>query len=172
MKVFLIAGKAGSGKNEVANIIKDYLSNTIVTGFSKYIKLFALEFTDWDGRDITKPRATLQNIGDLLRKIDTNFLTKRIEEDLLVYKENNIENVVISDVRLINEINYFKNNQSLEVITIKVISTNSKRNLTSSEKNHHTELELDNYNDFDYIINNKFDENMPKEVIKILEGMK
>ena len=31
MKVFLIAGKAGSGKNEVANIIKDELSNTVIT---------------------------------------------------------------------------------------------------------------------------------------------
>ena len=29
MKVFLIAGKAGSGKNEVANIIKDELSNKL-----------------------------------------------------------------------------------------------------------------------------------------------
>ena len=40
-KVFLIAGKAGCGKNEVANIIKEELPNTVITAFSKYIKLFA-----------------------------------------------------------------------------------------------------------------------------------
>ena len=42
MRVFLISGKAGCGKNEVANIIKEELPNTVITAFSKYIKLFKL----------------------------------------------------------------------------------------------------------------------------------
>lgn len=170
MRVFLVAGKAGSGKNEVANIIKGNIPNTVVTGFSKYIKLFALEFTDWDGRDFNKPRAVLQSMGDTLRGVDEDFLTKRIEEDLLVYEKLGIENVIISDVRLINEIEYFKKNNKLDVIAIKVNSTNCKRNLSEEEKSHHTELELDNYNGFDYVINNNYDENLEKEVKKMLEG--
>ena len=56
MKIFLVAGKAGCGKNEVADIIKNNLGNTVITSFSKYIKLFTLELTNWDGSDITKPR--------------------------------------------------------------------------------------------------------------------
>lgn len=170
MRVFLVAGKAGSGKNEVANIIREIIPNTVVTGFSKYIKLFALEFTDWDGRDFNKPRAVLQSMGDTLRGVDEDFLTKRIEEDLLVYEKLGIENVIISDVRLINEIEYFKKNNKLDVIAIKVNSTNCKRNLSEEEKSHHTELELDNYNGFDYVINNNYDENLEKEVKKMLEG--
>ena len=172
MKLFLIAGKAGSGKNEVANVIKNRLSNTVVTSFSKYIKLFTLELTDWDGRDITKPREYLQNMGDNLRAIDVNFLTKRIIEDIKVYESLGIHNVVISDVRLINEIEYLKNVKDIDVISIRVNSDSSTRMLTESEKEHHTELELDNYDKFDYVINNDFNQELEKDVIKILEGMK
>ena len=76
MRLFLVCGKAGSGKNEVAEIIKNNLNNTIVTAFSKYIKLFALELTDWDGNDNDKPRAYLQYMGDVLRGVDINFMTE------------------------------------------------------------------------------------------------
>ena len=171
MKVFLISGKSGSGKNEVANIIKKNLENSVITGFSKYIKLFALEFTDWDGRDITKPRAFLQTMGDTLRSIDENFLINRIIEDFKVY-ETKFDNVIISDVRLPHELEYIKNNSDYEVITIRVNSTKSMRDLKEFEKNHHTELELDDYQKFDFIINNNFDENLEKDVIKIIERMK
>lgn len=171
MKVFLISGKSGSGKNEVANIIKKNLENSVITGFSKYIKLFALEFTDWDGRDITKPRAFLQTMGDTLRSVDENFLINRIIEDFKVY-ETKFDNVIISDVRLPHELEYIKNNSNYEVITIRVNSTKSMRDLKEFEKNHHTELELDDYQKFDFIINNNFDENLEKDVIKIIERMK
>ena len=110
MKVYLIAGKAGSGKNEVARIIQEYEDKTIVTGLSKYIKLFAMEMTDWKGQDLDKPRAFLQNMGDTLRGIDEDFLIKRMVEDFKVYEISGIENVVISDVRLVHEVEYFKNN--------------------------------------------------------------
>ena len=172
MRVFLIAGKAGSGKNEVAIHIEEELENTVITSFSKYIKLFTLELTDWDGRDITKPRVELQNMGDKLRAIDKDFLTKRLLEDIEVYKREGISNVVISDVRLVNEIEYFKKQDEIEVITIRVNCDNSRRNLTDIEKKHITETELDNYDGFDYIIENKFNEELEIQIDKMLEGMK
>lgn len=171
MKIFLISGKAGSGKNEVANIIKEKLGNTVITSFSKYIKLFALEFTNWDGRDITKPREFLQNLGDILRDIDENFLIDRLIDDFKVY-ETKFDNVIISDVRLPHELEYMKKNSKYKVITLRVNSTSSARNLSDNEKNHHTELDLDSYDKFDYIIENKFDNTLEKEVIEMLEGMK
>ncbi len=172
MRIILIAGKAGSGKNEVARLLRDNLDKSLITGFSKYIKLFALEFSNWDGKDINKPRELLQSIGDKLRAVDKNFLTSRLKEDIEVYKNENYENIIISDVRLINEINYFKELKEYNVITIRVNSHQSKRNLTEEEKHHHTELELDNYNDFDYIINNNFDDKLKDDVLKIVKGLK
>ena len=99
-------------------------------------------------------------------------MTKRILEDIEVYKREGISNVVVSDVRLVNEIDYFKKLKDLEVIAIRVNSDNSMRELTDREKLHHTELALDNYNKFDYIIDNKFDDNLKIQVKEILEGMK
>ena len=171
MKIFLISGKAGSGKNEVASIIKENLGATVITSFSKYIKLFALEFTNWDGRDITKPREFLQNWGDTLTSIDENFLIDRLIDDFKVY-ETKFDNVIISDVRLPYELEYIKENSGYEVITIRVNSNSSARSLNDDEKNHHTELDLDNYDKFDYIIENKFDNTLENNVKSMLEGMK
>jgi phosphomevalonate kinase len=172
MRVFLISGKAGCGKDEVAKLIKSKLDNTVITGLSKYIKLFALELTDWDGNDNNKPREFLQTMGDKLRACREDYLTKRVYEDIEVYKQEGISNVVVSDVRLVNEINYFKGKSDLEVITIRVNCNNSKRCLTDSEKCHITETELDNYNEYDYIVENKFNEELEKQINEILEGMK
>lgn len=172
MRVFLICGKAGSGKNEVASIIKEKLSNSVITGFSKYIKLFARELTPWDGNDDNKPRAFLQNMGDILRNININFMTERLYEDLKVYEHVGIENVIVSDVRLLKEIEYFKNKKDIKTYVIRVNSNTSKRVLNNEEKNHCTELELDNYNNYDYIINNNYDNTLNDEVEKMLEGMK
>lgn len=172
MRIFLIAGKAGCGKNEVANIIKETLGNSVVTSFSKYIKLFTLELTDWDGRDITKPREYLQNMGDKLRAINEDFLTKRILEDIEVYKKEGITNIIVSDVRLVHEIEYFKDKNDYEVISIRVNCDSSARKLTNIEKEHHTETDLDTYQGFDYVIENNFDEILKQQVREILEGMK
>ena len=167
MKVYLIAGKAGSGKNYVASILKEKLSSSIITSLSKYIKLFAIEMGLWDGNDNNKPREFLQNTGDLMRAIDPNFLTKRLLEDIKVYEKLNISNIIVSDVRLINEIEYLTKNID-NTITIRVNSKDNKRNLTDKEKQHITEIELDNYSNFDYIIDNN--QELDKEIDKIIGG--
>ena len=170
MNIYLICGKAGSGKNEVANHLAENLDNTVVTGFSKYIKQFALELTDWDGTDSHKPRKFLQEMGDNLRAIDPDFLTKRMAEDIEVYASQGIQNVIISDVRLLHEIEYFKKIKKYNVITIRVNSEVSKRVLTEEQKEHHTETELDNYQGYDFVIVNAFDRSLYSEVERILEG--
>ena len=167
MNIYLLVGKAGSGKNYVANILKQRLPNSVITSLSKYIKLFALELGLWDGNDNNKPREFLQNTGDLMRAVDPNFLTKRLLEDIKIYEKLNITNVIVSDVRLINEIEYLTKNLD-NTITIRINSLDNKRKLTDKEKNHLTEIELDNYKNFDYILNNNDEIN--KEIDKIIGG--
>ena len=167
MKVYLISGKAGSGKNYVANRLYERLNNSVVTSFSKYIKLFATELKLWDGNDNEKPREFLQKTGDIMRAINDNFLTKRMLEDIKVYKELGIENVIINDVRLKNEIEYMKNSPH-KIITIRVNNKKSNRKLSTSEKTHLTETELNNYKKFDYIIENQNNniDNIINEIVK------
>ena len=170
MKIILIAGKSGSGKTEAAHIIKKNLPKTVISNFSKYIKLFAMEMTDWDGSDTNKPRTFLQQMGDTLRNIDESFLPKRILEDTEVYKQY-YDNLVICDVRLPEEIDYIKNNSSYDVITI-LIKSNENNKLTQEQKEHHTENDFLNYSNYDYVIENHYDNQFEQDILNIIEGMK
>ena len=171
MRIFLLCGKAGSGKNEVANIIKKELPKTVITSLSKYIKLFAFEMTDWDGNDNTKPRTFLQEMGDNLRSINEDFLINRLTEDFKVYNQY-YDNIVVSDIRLINELEKIKEINDYKVITIRINCTDCKRKLDETEKQHHTETELDNYDNFDYVIENNYNEELVYIIKDILKGMK
>ena len=103
MKIFLIAGKAGSGKHNVATFIKEYFiyqkQETVITGYSKYLKLFAEEIIGWDRNENEKPRKFLQDLGVQIR---TNlgmpdFFTDRMLDDITVY-EQFADVVVVDDV--------------------------------------------------------------------------
>lgn len=168
MKIILISGKAGSGKTSLAKRINELLPKTVITSFSKYIKLFALEMTNWEGNDSDKPREFLQNMGDTLRSIDHNFMCNRLMEDMKVY-EMYYDYVIISDVRLVNELEYFTKNNLYETYSIRINNNDNRRNLNNSEMNHITETDLDNYNKFNLIID---DNDIDNNIDKIVEGLK
>ncbi len=169
MKVILISGKAGSGKDEVAKLLKMYLGNTVITKLAKYIKLFAAEMTDWDGKEDDKPRTFLQEMGDNLRLLDKNFLTKRMIEDLNIY-EKNVDVVVINDARLPLEIEEIKENFD-DCYSIYVENNFAKSTLTVEQQSHYTEVALEGYNEFDYIIANDTLDVLKEKVFKILEDL-
>ena len=173
MKIFLVAGKAGSGKAEVAKMIKEYFiyqkKDAVITEYSKYLKEYAKEMTNWDGYEANKPRKFLQDLGTYIRKDLNmpNFFTERMLEDIKVY-ERDFEAVVICDVRYPNEIKDIKNVYD-DVTSIFVVNQFGMSNLTVEEQIHSSELALDSYDEFDYtIINNNLDD-VKKEVFSILE---
>ena len=47
MRVFLLAGKARSGKDWSAQIIKKHVEKAVVTSFSRYPKMYAKDISDW-----------------------------------------------------------------------------------------------------------------------------
>lgn len=174
MRIFLIAGKAGSGKGEVARLIKEYyiykLENCVITEYSKCLKNFACELTDWDGNPNTKPRKYLQELGDTIRSMDKDFLINNMLNDLKVY-ERFVENVVISDVRMPDEIEQIKLNYS-DVYAIYVENQFASSTLSLEEQQHITETALENYEEFDYILANDSIEVLKDKVFKYLEGIK
>lgn len=174
MRIFLVAGKAGSGKNEVAKIIKEFyiykLEECAVTSYSKYIKNFALELTDWDGTDANKPRDFMQQLGDKIRKNDPNYFTSHMIRDIEVYS-NYVQNLVINDVRMPLEIDDIKENFD-EVYSIYVVNQFANSKLTLEQQAHITETALEDYSDFDYTIANDTLDNLKDKIFKILEGIK
>ena len=174
MKIFLIAGRSGSGKGEVAKIINEYyvykLKKCVVTEYSKYLKLFAKEMTDWDGISANKPRDFLQQFGSKIRAYDKYYFTKRMIEDINIYALDNIDVVIVSDVRMPEEIEEMRENYE-DVIAIDVINQFSKSKLTIEQQAHITENALSNYDDFDFIIANDDKSELHEKVFKILDGL-
>jgi len=173
MRIFLVAGKAGSGKGEVAKLIKEYyiykLEKCVITEYSKYLKNFAKELTDWDGNQNTKPRKYLQELGDKIRNIDSKFFINNMIDDLKIYQEMT-DNVIVSDVRFPDEIEDIKLNYD-NVYAIYVENQFSPSKLTVEEQSHRTETALENYDEFDYVLPNDNIENLRDKVFKYLEGL-
>ena len=166
--IYIICGKARSGKDSVAKIIKENKQNSTILSITKPLKDYAQIITDWDGSDNNKPRDLLQQLGiELIKnKIDNKFLIKRIIEDIkiLSYYKNNI---IITGIRLKEEIEDIKNNFS-NVIVIKVVRPNHDNGLSIEQKKHITETNLDDYTP-KYVIINEEKENLNDAVIKMLE---
>lgn len=173
MKIFVVGGKSGSGKNEVAKMIMEYYTyekkKCVISEFSKYIKLFAKELTDWDGISQKKPREFLQSFGARVRRYDKDFLTRRMIEDVALY-EDYADVLIISDARLPHEFDSMKENFS-QVISILVINQFGESKLSIEEQSDITERALENYDKFDAIIANDDLDKTKEKVFKLLEGL-
>lgn len=169
-KLFILSGKARSGKDTVANLIKDYYTGkkSIIISFGHYIKDYAKRVSDWDGSEDTKPRELLQQLGIELIKnnIDNTLFIRRIIEDIEVFSYF-YDIIIIDDVRLIDEIEILKEKYK-DAISIRIIRNNYDNKLTYKQNNHITEIDLDNYNNFDYVIEN---DNNLDELKKQLEDV-
>lgn len=174
--IFLISGKARNGKDTTAAMVKEYYENNgkkvINLQYSSYIKEYAKKISDWDGSEETKPRELLQLLGTevIRQKIDPLFFVDAIIKDMKVYSYF-FDVIVVSDVRTPEEIDCpkesFKN-----VFSFNVRRTNFDTSLTGNEQKHYTEIALDNYEKFDYIVlNDGTIEELKDKVNKILEGI-
>ena len=120
-KIIILTGKAQSGKNLTANIIKKYSEKqnkkTVIISYAKYLKDYAKEIINWNGKESTKPREFLQQIGVELIKnqIDENMLINRIKEDIKVY-EYFYDVIIISDARFKDEIESIKTKNTIVII--------------------------------------------------------
>ena len=76
-KIFILSGKAKSGKNLIADFIEEYYSDKkcIQLSYAYYLKQYVKKITTWDGNEQNKPRDLLQSLGiDLIKKIDDKLL--------------------------------------------------------------------------------------------------
>lgn len=158
-KIIIVSGKANSGKDTTCEFIDNYVKirglKTVNLQFSSYIKMYAKKISNWSGDDDSKPRTLLQELGtDIIRKqIDNEFFIKRIIEDIKVYSYY-FDVITISDARLPEEIESiytsFKN-----VYRVNITRPNFNNSLNDQERKHATEVALDKYNNYDYVIVNE-----------------
>ncbi len=173
MKLYLICGKARAGKDTFARLIKqeEEKNNKKVCILKLTAPLYswAEDYFNYDKEKDEKPRELLQTLGyDILQ------LKLKKKDFLLDYLITTIEVLdnyydvgLITDGRLVHEIEVLKEKYP-NIKTI--LLTNKKDNkLTNKEKNHQTEIDLDDYKDFDYIVENKDMESLKLEALKIVE---
>jgi len=154
MRVFIISGKARHGKTTTAEYLSDILGNSVITSYSRYVKMYVNDMNMWDNSESNKPRKLLQDLGNTIRNelFSIDFFAKRIDEDIKVYSLYR-DNVIIDGARLPIEIDYFKDKYS-NVYSIRVIRSDYDNELNLKEKSDETEVALDNYSNYDYTIMN------------------
>ena len=153
-KIYILSGKAKSGKNLVGDIISDYYKNKrcISISYSYYLKDYIKRITGWEGSEEDKPRELLQQIGiELIKnKINNKLFIDRLVEDIEVFSYF-YDIVIVTDARLIEEIEIPKQKFN-NVVSIRINRDNIDDKLTEEQKTHITETALDNYFNFDYIL--------------------
>lgn len=157
-KIIIVGGKARHGKNTICDDIKEYANlkglSYINLAYADYIKNYAMKISNWDGKEATKPRELLQQLGtNIIRaKYGSDFFIKMLINDLKVYKHF-FDIITISDARFEDEIEYIKK-EFHDVKSVLVQRKNFDNGLTKEQQNHPTETGLDNYKKFDYTIKN------------------
>ena len=173
-KIILLSGKARSGKDTVSNIIKEYYKtkDVIVISFGHYIKDYVKRISKWDGSDDNKPRELLQQIGiELIKnKIDDKLFIKRVIDDINIFSYF-YDVIIVDDVRLSDELKILKDTFN-KSISIRINRVDYENDLTKEQKEHITEIDLDNINDFDYfIVNNNNYDKLKDDVLDILRSV-
>ena len=168
--IYVLSGKSGSGKSKSAEIIKDiyYKKNkkSIIVSYATPLKEYAKNILSWNEEE-EKPREFLQQVGvELIKnKIDKEFLIKRVIQDIKVYSYF-YDVIIVSDARFVEEIECLK--EFDKVISIHINSNNNE--LTEKQKNHSTETGLDNYNNYNNIIDNNSTVYNLKEELESIVG--
>ena len=171
-RLYLMCGKAKHGKDTFSAYLKEaYEENgkkLIVTQLSKYIKYYAREMTGWNLTEEDKPRALLQELGtqvirEKLGKED--LFIKRIIDDVDVFSCF-YDAIVISDVRLKKEVEDLRV-AFPDLVAIHIERPDFDNGLTEEQKNHKTEIDLDDYDKFDVNIINTTLEKLKEDARKI-----
>ncbi len=163
-KIYVVGGKAKHGKDTFSAFLKEayesHNKKVIVTQLSKYIKYYAREMTGWDLSEETKPREFLQQLGTTVirqkLKKDDLFINRMID-DIEIFSYF-YDAIIISDVRLKKEIIDLKKAYP-NIISIHIDRPNFDNGLTEEQKKHPTEIDLDDYNEFDIeVVNTTLDD--------------
>lgn len=175
--IILIAGKARSGKNTVSKILESEFikekKEVIISPYTKYLKEYIHNITDWNIEDENnKPRDLLQKLSSELIKgklgLENLFINRQIE-DIKIYSYFK-DVIIINDVRFPKEIDTIKNIFT-NVVSIQVKRSNYISGLTKEQLQDVTETSLDNYNNFDYIIENDDIESLKEDTINIFKSL-
>lgn len=145
MKVICIAGKAGSGKDTVGQMLSDAYRgagySVLVAHFADLVKYVCKTFFNWDGEKDEYGRGLLQMVGtDIVRAKDPNYWANFIR-DVLTFFPELYDYVIIPDCRFPNELEVMRGDNL--ALLLRVTRPGHASTLTDEQKNHQSEVALD-----------------------------
>ena len=170
MKVICISAKARHGKDTAAEIMKEYLEmqgkEVLITHFADLLKYLCKSLFGWDGNKDERGRTLLQYIGtDVVGKKNPAYWAQFVSGVLSMF-ENEWDYVLIPDCRYPVEIETMR--QLFDTTIVRVERPNFDNGLTEAQKNHPSEVDMDNY-PFDYkILNNGTLEELRQEIYNFM----
>ena len=169
----MISGKAESGKNFVAEVIKHKLEDdgnrVLVVAFGDYVKFLCSTYFGWNGKKDEAGRTLLQHIGTgVFRQYDEDYFANRVVE--LIRAVDIWDYVIIPDLRFENEMHIIRSN--FDAAAIRVERTGFNSSLTEEQKSNQSEIELDNHPGFEYAITTGDTAEKTKQALMILEDIK
>lgn len=167
-KIIILSGKQFCGKDTVAKILLEIFPDFRRIGLGDAIKL---EYGEREGLTLEeierhKPlyRQDLIELGNQRRAQDSDYWIKKV-----IALEGNI---IVPDVRMKRELEFFKEADAFKIRVECERENRAKRGVLKSE-NDQTETDLDNVNDWDYIIeNNSTYENLQTETSLLADKIK
>lgn len=145
MRIILISGSAGSGKDTVGEILRDAYEGdgykVLITHFADLVKYVAGNFYDWNGVKDIHGRSILQKVGtDIVRKWNEDYWVDFLI-DMLSLFGGRYDFVLIPDARFPNEVAKIKEKWP-DTIHLRVERHNFKTHLTEEQQRHASETAL------------------------------
>lgn len=167
-KIIVLSGKQYSGKDTVAKILLENLTNFKRIGLGDAIKLEYSEKTNIPFEEIEKNkhlyRQDLINLGNERRSEDKDYWIKKVISQP--------GNIIVPDVRVKRELEFFKAENAFTIRVEASRETRSQRGKLVGETDV-TEVDLDDVKDWNYVIsNNSTYENLQAESLKLANEIK
>lgn len=155
MKICCISAKARHGKDTAAELIKEHLEyrgqRVLITHFADLLKFICVKYFNWDGNKDERGRTLLQYIGtDVVGAQNPAFWAEFIVSILTMFKKD-WDYVLIPDCRYPVEVATVE--RAFDTTVLRVERPGFDNGLTQEQKNHPSEVDMDNYR-FDHILYN------------------
>lgn len=162
--IIVISGKQYSGKDTLAKILLEKLNNFKRIGIGDAIKIEYGRKNNLTFEEIENNKHIYRNdlieLGNWGRAQDKNYWLKNLAS---------MDKIIVPDVRVKDEINFFKERNAFLVRVESDIEARSKRGIIVNAQDN-TETNLDNYKGWNIVVNNNSDlENLYKEADKVLK---
>lgn len=145
-RVIAISGKARSGKDTTALLLKEALEErghrVLITHYADLLKFICKEYFNWNGNKDEEGRTLIQYVGtDIVRSRNPDYWVDFII-DILKFFPGKWDYVLLPDCRFPNEIERIRE-EGFDVIHIRVRREGTDDSMTPAQKSHSSETALD-----------------------------